>query len=85
MTNKNQSSGLTLSQLIERHSINKAHLASKMNMPLGTFCNKLSPKHSSTFSDAETICLKMVLKEMGVDIAGVTDIDFNDALKTIVK
>ena len=35
----------------------------KMNI-LGTFCNKLSPKHTSQFSDAETIRLKMVLKEM---------------------
>jgi hypothetical protein len=55
-----------------------------MNMPLGTFCNKLSPNHTTQFTDAETIRLKMVLKELCVDIEGITDIDFNDALKTIV-
>lgn len=74
-----------MQKIIEKWKVNKGLLASKMNMPLGTFCNKLSPKHTSQFSDAETIRLKMVLKEMGVDIIGVTDIDFNEALKTIVK
>lgn len=73
-----------MQKIIEKWKVNKGLLASKMNMPLGTFCNKLSPKHSTQFSDAETIRLKMVLREMGVDIMGVTDIDFNDALKTIV-
>lgn len=34
---------------------------------------------------AELIRLKMVLKEMAGDIDGVSGIDFNDALKTIVK
>lgn len=53
-------------------------------MPLGTFCNKLSPKHPTKFLDAETIRLKMILKDMGNDLDGVTDIEFNDALKTIV-
>ncbi len=54
-------------------------------MPLGTFCNKLNPKHSASFSDAELIRLKLTLKEMGVELTEATDIDFNDALKTIVK
>lgn len=54
-------------------------------MPLGTFCNKLSPKHSASFTDAELIRLKMVLKEMCGDIECVTNIDFNNALKMIVK
>ncbi len=74
-----------MERIINKWKLNKGILASKMNMPLGTFCNKLSSKHTSEFSDVETIRLKMVLKEMGVDIARVTDIDFNDALKTIVK
>lgn len=60
-------------------------MASKIEMPLGTFCNKLNPKHSASFSDAELIRLKMVLKEMGVELTESTDIDFNDALKIIVK
>lgn len=64
--------------------INKGLLASKMGMPLGTFCNKLSVKHTSTFSDKEIIQLKMVLRDMRNDIDSITDIDFNEGLKTIV-
>lgn len=54
-------------------------------MPLGTFCNKLSSKHSTQFSDAELIQLKMILKELQDDIFNEVDIDFNNALKAIVK
>lgn len=53
-------------------------------MPLGTFCNKLSPKHTSDFSEAEMVQLKLVLKELRDDITNEIEIDFNDALKTIV-
>lgn len=60
-------------------------LASKMDMPKGTFCNKLSPKHPTQFTDAEIIRLKIVLKELQADLEGLTYIDFNDALKTIIK
>lgn len=74
-----------MQEIIDKWKLNKGLLASKMNMPLGTFCNKLSPNHTTQFTDAETIRLKMVLKELCGDIEGVTDIDFNDALKTIIK
>ena len=74
-----------MEKLINKWKINKGLLATKMNMPLGTFCNKLNSKHSSTFSDAELIQLKLVLKEMNVDIADTIEIDFNDALKAIVN
>jgi hypothetical protein len=74
-----------LQEIIEKWKVNKGLLASKIEMPLGTFCNKLSPKHSASFTDAELIRLKMVLKEMAGDIEDVSGIDFNDALKTIVK
>lgn len=70
---------------IEKWKLNKGLLASKINMPLGTFCNKLSPTHTAYFTDAEMIRLKMVLKELCVDVEGVTDIDFNNVLKTIIK
>ena len=59
-------------------------MASKMQMPLGTFCNKLSVKHSASFTDTETIKLKGVLIEMRNDLDTVTDIEFNDALKSIL-
>lgn len=70
-------------KLIEKWKLNKGLLAKKMNMPLGTFCNKLSPKHTSDFSDAETVQLKLVLKELRDNLTEEIDIDFNDALKII--
>lgn len=71
-------------ELINKWKLNKGVLASKMNMPLGTFCNKLSPSHDSSFSPKELICLKTVLKELSGEIDGVTATDFNEALKTLV-
>lgn len=59
-------------------------MASKMDMLLGTFCNKLNPKHSTQFSDAEIIKLKGVLIDLQKDLDTVTDIEFNNALKTII-
>jgi len=73
-----------MEKLINKWKLNKGMLAKKMDMPLGTFCNKLSSKHTTQFSDAELIQLKMILKELQDDIFDEVDIDFNDALKTIV-
>jgi len=56
-----------------------------MNMPLGTFCNKLNPKHTTQFTDTEIIRLKGVLIDLRNDLDSVTDIEFNDALKTIIN
>lgn len=72
-------------KLIEKWKLNKGLIAKKMNMPLGTFCNKLSPKHTTTFSDEETIQLKLVLKELRDDISNDIEIDFNDALSVLVN
>jgi len=74
-----------MEKLINKWKINKGILAKQIKMPLGTFCNKLNSKHTSTFSDAELIQLKLVLREMNADIANEIDIDFNDAMKVIVK
>lgn len=76
---------MELHETINTWKLNKGLLAEKMQMPLGTFCNKLSPKHSTRFTDKETIRLKLILKEMGIELTEASDIDFNDALKTIVK
>ena len=73
-----------MEKLINKWKLNKGMLAKKMDMPLGTFCNKLSSKHTTQFSDAELIQLKMILKELQDDIFDEVDIDCNDALKTIV-
>lgn len=74
-----------MNTIIEKWKLNKSLLAKKMNMPLGTFCNKLSPKHDTKFSDAELIQLKMVLKELSDDIFNIIEIDFNDALTVAVS
>ena len=74
---------MTLLELIDKWSINRAVLASKMGMLKGTFNNKLSDKHPTQFTDKERIQLIEVLREMGNDIDKATDIDFNDALKAI--
>lgn len=76
---------MELHQTIEKWKLNKGLLAFKMTMPLGTFCNKLNPKHSSEFNDAEIIRLKLILKELYGDLEWIMQIDFNDALKTIIK
>ncbi len=59
-------------------------MASKMGMLTGTFCNKLNPNHSTQFTDAEIIKLKGILIDLQKDLDAVTDIEFNNALKTIV-
>lgn len=73
-----------MNKLIEKWKLNKGLLAKKMSMPTGTFCNKLSPKHTTEFSYEETIRLKLILKELVDDISNEVGIDFNDALKMVV-
>jgi hypothetical protein len=74
-----------MEKVINKWKLNKGLLAKKMNMPLGTFCNKLNPKHTSNFSDEEMIRLKLVLKELNEDISNIIEIDFNDAMKVIIN
>ena len=71
--------------MIDKWKLNRALLASKMDMPKGTFNNKLNKSHASQFSDKEHIQLIEVLREMNTDIDSVTGIDFNKALSAIVK
>jgi hypothetical protein len=80
-----QKSCLTVLQVVDKWKINRALLACKMNMPKGTFNNKLNASHSSTFSNDENIKLIGILREMSVDIDSVNDIDFNNALKVLTK
>ena len=77
-------SNLSIQEVIEKWKINKELLASKMGMLSGTFCNKLNPKHSTQFSDAEIIRLKGILIDLQKDLDAVTDIEFNNALRSIV-
>ena len=43
------------------------------------------PKNPTKFTNKEIIRLKMVLRELQGDLEGVSNIEFNDALKSIVK
>lgn len=61
-------------------------MASKMDMPVGTFKNKLSTTQTAyKFTDEEEAHLKNILMEMSADIQQVCGITFNEALKQIVK
>lgn len=76
---------MTVLQVVDKWKLNRALLAFRMGMPKGTFNNKLSASHASQFSNEENIKLIGILREMSNDIDSVTDIDFNDALKALVK
>jgi hypothetical protein len=74
-----------MQETIDKWKLNKGLLATKMQMPTGTFCNKLSAKHPTKFSDAELIKLKGILIELRNELDAVTDIEFNSALTALVK
>jgi hypothetical protein len=84
MTHKNNNREYWL-QVVDKWKLNRALFASKMGMPKDTFNNKLNPTHAPQFSNEENIKLIGVLREMSNDIDSVTDIDFNAALKALVK
>lgn len=73
-----------MEEIIIRWKLNRPLLASKMGMPLGTFNNKLSPKHSSKFSKDESLRLRVVMIELMNEIDGATNIEFEDAIKIIL-
>ena len=73
-----------MEEIIIRWKLNRPLLASKMGMPLGTFNNKLSPKHSSKFSQDESLRLRVVMIELMNEIDGATNIEFEDAMKIIL-
>ena len=77
---------MTLSQLIEATGISKAHLASKMGMPAGTFKNKLSDKQNVyRFTEEEQDKLREILRDKASLIETVCGMSFNKALATIVN
>ena len=67
--------------IINKWKLNKSLLASRMEMTITTFCNKVNGKDTNHFDEEETIRLKMILKELYNDLDKVIDIDFNDVLK----
>lgn len=72
-----------MEEIIDRWKLNRNLLASKMEMPKGTFNNKLNKNHSSTFSDDEWEKLKQILLDLRDEL---NDLDaFNAALSQIAK
>ena len=52
-------------------------------MPVGTFNNKLSAKHTTQFKDKELNQLCNILIELRDELAGVESADFNEGLKIL--
>lgn len=74
-----------LLQVIDKWKVNRALLASKMNMPKGTFNNKLSDAHTAYFTDKELNQLCNILIELRADLAGIESADFNEGLKILTN
>ncbi len=72
-------------EVIDKWKLNRNLLASKMEMPKGTFNNKLSANHPTKFTQEELQKLKCILVELRNDLESVDDIDFNDALALISR
>lgn len=71
--------------IIKKWKINKSLLASKMGMTNTTFNKKLDSSNTNSFNESEIVQLKMLLKDMSDDLESVAGVDFNDALKLMVK
>jgi hypothetical protein len=72
-------------ELIEKWKLNKGHLASKMDMPKGTFNNKLSQKHPTQFKQGEKIKLRDILIEMGNELVNIDPVDFKETVESLLK
>ena len=71
---------------MEAAGISKAHLASEMEMPIGTFKNKISDTQTAyKFKPEEEEKLKEILRGYAELIQTVCGITFNKALSNIVN
>ena len=59
---------MDLRELIEKHGLNKSHLAEKIGLSKGAFNNKLNPEHKDKFTGVQYVKLFEALKELKVDI-----------------
>ena len=74
-----------MKDIIIKWKLNKRVLAEKIGMTVNVFNNKLNPKHKSAFSQQELFSLRNAMIELMNEIDTATDIDFNDALKTMLE
>ncbi len=70
--------------VIIKWKLNRVVLSSKMEMKKETFNQKLLGKRNK-FTNEERMKLRNVLVELLNELDKATDIDFNDALKTILE
>lgn len=75
---------MSLEQVILNWKLNRVVLASKMDMPKETFNQKLLGVRNS-FTKEERMKLRNVLIMLLNELDKATDIDFADALKTVVE
>lgn len=71
-------------EVIKKWKLNKRVLAERMGLTVEIFNNKLNIKHASIFTQDEKMALRNILIEMMTDLDKATDIDFNEALKTLL-
>lgn len=76
---------MNITAIIEKWNLNKELLASKVDISLTDFENKLNPDHPAKFNKAEQGLLQSTLIELRSDLEDVREIDWNTAMKIIAK
>ena len=70
--------------IIIKWKLNRALLASKMDMPKGTFNQKVNPDHKAKFTDKEAFRLKMILSALREELEPF-DAGFDEAVAVLVR
>lgn len=73
-----------IEEIIIKWKLNRSLLADKMDMPKGTFNQKVNPEHTAKFTDKEAFRLKMILSELREELEPL-DAGFNEAVALIVR
>lgn len=73
-----------IEQIIVKWKLNRSLLADKMDMPKGTFNQKVNPDHTAKFTDKEVFRLKMILSELREELEPF-EATFNGAMEVIAK
>lgn len=75
---------MRIEQIIIKWKLNRSLLAQKMDMPKGTFNQKVNPDHKAKFTDKELFRLKMVLSALREELEPF-DATFHGAMEVIFK
>ncbi len=74
---------MELAEIIKKWKLNKALLASKLNLLKGTFLNKLNNNNGASFTDDELVLIRCALIELRNDLSVIDEIDFETAMRLI--